>query len=295
MFKKIIAAGTMLALFACSSVDEDNGSSSSNGGSDISSSSQQGNDGDISSSSVPSGPSIVPVDIALNGEQLSILLKTYYYTYTLKSSAPEDLTQYWDVANCPIAAQAKAPPAACQLDTVNTMVQHKLTTKDAPLHYDKELIRIDELTRAITLKGWNLTGNGDEAALGINAYTDEANIQNLGERGLTDLNNIISFEYTYAATGAHEFRIGTKKEADFWYYEVPATASEITLTPRPPASEYRTITIPIKDLKGMGSLVQTPFDISKAAKFLWAVQYKGSAANNKGSLILYEFRAYVER
>jgi len=290
MFKKIIAAGAMLALFACSSVDEDKGSSSSQGNGSSSSD-------EISSSSVSSEPSIVPIDIALNGEQLSILLKTYYYTYTLKSSAPENLTQFWDVDNCPVAAQAKAPPAACQLDTVNTMVQHKLTTKDAPLHYDKELIRIDELTRAITLKGWNLTGNGDEAALGINTYTDEANIQNLGERGLTDLNNIVSFEYTYAATGTHEFRIGTKKEADFWYYELPATASEITLTPRPPESEYRTINIPIDSLKGMGSFAtnKTPFNISEAAKFLWAVQYKAGSTGNKGSLILYEFKAYVKK
>jgi len=285
MFKKIIAAGIALALFACSS-DEEKSSSSS-----ISSSSAD----DISSSSVPSGTSIVPVDIAINGEQMSILLKTYYYTYTLKSSAPEDLTQYWDVANCPVEKQTTNPPATCQIDSTNTMVQHKLTNKDAPLHYDKRLTRIDELTRAITLREWNLTGNGDEAALGLNVYTDEANVQNLGERGLTDLNNIVSFEYTYAASGAHEFRIGTKKEADFWYYELPATASEITLTSRPPESEYITKTILVKDLKGMGSLVNTPFDISKAAKFLWAVQYKTGSTGNKGSLILYDFRAYVEQ
>jgi len=291
MFKKILAAGAVLALFACSSNDggeEDkkkpNNSSPSQGGGD-----------DISSSSGgPSGPSIVQVDIALNGEQPSILLNTPYYTYSLKASSPEDLTQFWDVANCPVEKQDTKPAKTCQLDMTNAILQQDLTTQYSPLHYDKVTTRINSLTKGITLKEWNLSGNGDEAALGLNVYTDEANIQNMGERGITSLNKIVSFEYKYVG-GAHEFRVGSKTEADFWYYEIPATG-EITLDPRPEESEYKTITIPISELRGMGSFATngTPFDIKEATKFLWAVQYKGNA-NDRGSLVLYEFRANVEQ
>jgi hypothetical protein len=280
MFKKIIAAGVALAFFACSS---------DGGGDNNSTNSSPG--GAISSSSAV----IVPVDIALNGEQLSILLGTFYYTYALKASTPEDLTQFW---SCSTEKQDTKPDASCQGDITNAILQHNLTNQYSPLHYDRALTRINSLTRAITLKEWNLMENGDEAALGLNVYTDDANIQNIGERGIASLNKIVSFEYTYAASGAHEFRIGSKTESDFWYYEVPETASEITLTSYPPESEYKTITIPIKDLKGMGSYAasedkgETPFDISKAAKFLWAVQYK-AGNNNRGSLVLYDFRANV--
>ncbi|MDR2583656.1 MAG: hypothetical protein LBC75_09270 [Fibromonadaceae bacterium] len=280
MFKKILAAGVALALFACSpDKGEDNTpTNSSKGG------------GTISSSSAV----VVPIQIAENGEQPSILLQTFYYTYALKANEPEDLTPYW---SCSVEKQDDKPDTACQKDMTNAVLQHKLTNQYSPLHYDRVLTRINPLTRGITLKEWNLTGNGDEAAFGLNVYTDEANIQNIGERGLTNLNRIVSFEYKYVG-GAHEFRVGSKTEADFWYYDVPATAGEITFDPRPEESEYRTITIPIKDLKGMGSFAtnNTPFDISKAAKFLWAVKYKaGNAQNNKNSLILYDFMGYVEQ
>jgi len=287
MLKKIIVASAMLALIACSSDDDNpNKSSSSQGGSDNTSSDSGNNQG---------GPSIVQVDIALNGEQPSILLSTPYYTYSLKNSSPEDLTQFWDVANCPVEKQDTKPAASCQLDMTNAILQHDLTTQYSPLHYDKVTTRINSLTKGITLRKWNLTGNGDEAALGLNVYSDEANVQNIGERGITSLNKIVSFEYKYVG-GAHEFRVGSKTEADFWYYKVPATG-EITLDPRPDESEYRTITIPISELKGMGSFAtnETPFDIKKAVKFLWAVQYTGNAQSDNGSLVLYDFRANVEQ
>jgi len=300
MFKKIIAAGAVLALFACSSDDGGKGDSSSSqgGGIDISSSSL----GDISSSSVAAGPLIIPVDIALNGEQQSILLKTFYYTYALKAGNPEDLAQFWNIAGgCLIEKQDTKPDASCQLDSTNTILHHKLTNQYSELHYDRVLTRVNPLTRGITLKQWNLTGNGDEAALGLNVYTNDSNIQNIVERGITSLNKIVSFEYKYVG-GAHEFRVGSKTESDFWYYEVPATAGEITLSPVPAENEYRTITIPINELKGMGSYAasaakdETPFDILEAAKFLWAVAYSSkNTENNRGSLVLYEFRANVEQ
>jgi len=301
MFKKIIAAGAMLALFACSSVDEDKSSTSSQGDissdsqqggdGDNSSSSQQGGDGDISSSSaVPSGPSIVQIDIAKIGGNMS-MFNTYFYVYALKASAEEDLTPYWNIANadtCKVEKQDTAPPASCQLPLTGAILQHNLTNQYSKLHYKLITTRINVYNGA-TLKQWNLTGNGDEAALGLNVSENESN--NIEDEGITKLNNIVSFEYKYVG-GAHEFRVSSKTEGDFWYYEVPATGA-ITLSPVPDEDSYKTITIPIDSLKPMGSYAtkETPFNISKVAKFLWAVKYKAGSSNNTNSLVLYDVKA----
>jgi len=322
MFKKIFAVGALLALFACSSIEEEKSSSSNQGGGDgISSSTQGGGDGtssgsqgggddissgsqgggdDISSSSVPSGPSIVSKVIASNGDQVSEIFKTYHYTFTLKANASEDLTPFWDIAktdSCKVEKQETRPPTTCQLDMTNAILQHKLTNQYSPLHYDRVTTRIyvdgsASMWKGITLKQWNLKGEGDEAALGLNVSENEKD--DMTDAKITDLNKVISFEYKYAG-GAHEFRLSSKENGDFWYYEVK-DATPVNLSAAD-SIVYTTVKIPVSELKGMGSYAkdETPFDISKVAKFMWAVKYTGNAQNDKGSLVLYDFRASVQQ
>jgi len=315
MFKKIIMAGAMLALFACSSIDEESKSStSSQGGGNNSSDSSQGGgddgstssdssqggggDGSTSSSSVPSGPSIVSKVIASNGEQPSEIFRTFYYTFTLKAGSDEDLKQFW---SCSAEKQDTKPASTCQSnDMTGAILQHNLTNQHSPLHYDRLTTRIyidgsASMWKGITLNQWNLTENKDEAALGLNVSEKETD--NIGDAKITDLDKVVSFEYKYAG-GAHELRLSST-DADFWYYEIKeATPVDVSA---PSSIEYTTVTIPVKDLKGMGSFAAsggkegTPFDISKVSKFLWAVKYKADSENNKGSLVLYDFRANVEQ
>jgi len=330
MFKKIIAVGAVLALFACSSIEEEKppvggtssgstqgggGSSNSNnpgssqsGGGDSSDSntptgsSQSGGGNDISSSSVPSGPSIRSIVIASNGDQVSEIFGTFHYTFSLKANESEDLTPFWDIArtdSCKVEKQDTRPPATCQLDMTNAILQHKLTNQYSTLHYDRVTTRIyvdgeASMWKGITLKQWNLKGEGDEAALGLNVSENETD--DITDAKITSLNNVISFEYKYAG-GAHEFRLSSKENGDFWYYEVDATPLDISSTEALKTIQYTTVKIPISELKGMGSYAtnETPFDISKVAKFMWAVKYTGNAQNDKGSLVLYDFRASVQQ
>jgi len=297
MFKKILAAGAVIALFACSTNNEEKSNAGKEPGTP--GSSQQGGN-ETSSSSGVSGPSVVTKIIANNGEYLSFF-KTYHYVFSLKASANEDLTQFW---KCSTEKQDTKPDLeSCQLTDkrdADAMLQHNLTNQYSPLHYMLITTRINPLNKGATLKQWNLKGAGDEVALGLNV-SENNETNDLKDEGITDFNNVISFEYKYIG-GAHEFRISSKTEGDFWYYEVPATANNIVLSPVPEEEEYKTITIPIKDLKGMGSFAagagkgETPLDISQTSKFLWAVKYSAeNAENNKNSLVIYDFKAYVEQ
>jgi len=321
MLKKIIAAGAMLSFFACSSIDDTinetnnatiiyssssqgvvaNVSSSSEQVTDISSSSEQETDvsssseqeiGDISSSSSEEKPSTVTIPIAsLTADKSSEMFGTYAYVFALRADSAEDLSPFWNVAEgCSVEKQDTKPDAKCQLDMTNAILQHSLTNQYSKLHYQAKYSRVNSITRANALYRWNLTGAGDEAALGVNVDSNE--VKNIEEMGITALNKVVDFEYKYSG-GAHEFRIVSKTNSDFWYYEVPATQNAIDTLPVA-ESEYVTITIPISDLKGMGSYADTPLDISKAAKFLWAAKYKAdNEKNNKNSLVLYDFNAHA--
>jgi len=274
MLKKIIAASIVLAFIACSS--ENNNSNSGT----PSSPSQGGN------SSSSSAEVIEYVLIANLGSQggLSALFNTYPYGYTLRDSKDEDLTQYW---SCPTAAQDTRPDVvACDKrdhdNEMSSILQNYLTTQSSPLHYIiNNMITANPLQRCIKLDGYNLTGTGDQAALGMNVSDNDKSIE---EMEITALNGIKAFTYNYAG-GAHKFRIAVN-DADFWYADIPAQEEE---------GEVR---INVKDLKGMGSFAanedkdETPFDIGKATKFLWVVEYDAAIpANNTGSLLVYLFNA----
>jgi len=286
MFKKIIVASAAFALFACSSSDDTAVSSASQGGS-----------GNISSSS---HVEIVKIPIAsLNGDAKSEMFGNYAYVFALKEGIDEDLTPFWDVANgCSVEKQDSKPPSTCELDMTNAILQHNLTNQYSKLHYQTKYSRVNSLTRANALNKWNLTGNGDEATLGLNV-SDDVPPKDMADVGITDLNNIAAFEYRYAG-GAHEFRIVSKTDNDFWYYEVQASTTDELEIPID-ESAYKTIIIPISELKGMGSYAaneekeETPFDISKAAKFLWSVKYNAAnATNNKGTLAIYDLKAQLK-
>jgi hypothetical protein len=304
MFKKIIAASAVLALFACSSGDDGfvNPSSSSEQGSSNGDSSSGGTSGDNSSSSnisdegssssiagedsSSSVASVIPVQIVGTTKQ-SQIFKTYYYGYTLKANSPEDLEQFWDVqdtVNCPTAKQTTKPPATCQLDSTETILRNKLTNQDAALHYDIPFTRLSTTRGYAELKEYILKEDGDQAALGLNVYTDDNNPKNIGELGKSELDGVIAFAYRYAG-GAHIFRLVSKKDSDFWYKEVPATPSK---------TDTATIKIQTSELAGTGSLAT--FDISKVAKFLWVVEYdSATTSKNEGSLRIENLNAEVEQ
>jgi len=275
MLKKITLASIALAFIACSS--ENNNSNTSG-----SSPSQGG----TSSSSAEVLEPVLISDLGKSGG-LSMLFNTYPYGYTLRDSKDEDLTPFW---SCPTEAQETKPPiTACELDKTNAILQNYLTTQAAPLHYiiNNQLTE-NPVQRCIKLDRYNLTGQGDQAALGINVSSDE--ISNIEQVGINALNGMIAFSYNYAG-GAHKFRVAVN-DADFWYADVPAQAAE---------GEVR---INVKDLKGMGSFAaneeegkgETPFDIGKATKFLWVVEYDATnSANNSGSLLVYLFNALIKK
>jgi len=273
MLKKIIVASAiMLAFIACSS--DDNSPSTSN-----SSPSQ----GTPSSSSVEVLEPVLISNLGKSGG-LSELFNTYPYGYTLKANSNEDLTPFW---SCPTEEQQTKPDiVACELDKTNAILQNYLTTQAAPLHYIiNNMVTANPVQRAIKLDRYNLTGAGDQAALGLNVSDDDKSIEDIE----TDaLNGIIAFTYNYAG-GAHKFRIAVN-DADFWYANIPAQEEE---------GEIR---INVKDLKGMGSFAasddkaETPFDIGKAAKFLWVVEFdEAIPANNTGSLLVYYFSALIKQ
>ncbi|MDR2595103.1 MAG: hypothetical protein LBC87_10080 [Fibromonadaceae bacterium] len=278
MFKKIIGASIALAFIACS--NENNSPSTPSG----SSPSQGG-----SSSSAEVLETVLISNLGTSGG-LSALFNTYPYGYTLRANKDEDLTKYW---SCPTAAQDTKPDiVACDKREEgkenDAILQNWLTTQSSPLHYIiNNMATASPVQRAIKLDRYNLTGEGDQAALGLNVSSDE--ISNIEEMGIDALNGIKAFSYYYAG-GAHKFRVAVS-DADFWYADVPAQEAE---------GEVR---IYVKDLKGMGSFAanedegkeETPFDIGKATKFLWVVEYDANPANNTGSLLVYLFNALIKR
>jgi len=285
MFKKIIGASIVLAFIACPNVNENN----NNGNSNTPSSPSQGGDSSPSQGNSSSSEAIEFVLISDLGKSggLSALFNTYPYGYTLRASKNEDLTPFW---SCPTEAQETKPSiTACELDKTNAILQNYLTTQAAPLHYiiNNQLTE-SPVQRCIKLDRYNLTGEGDQAALGLNVSSDE--VSSIEQMGINALNGMTAFSYNYAG-GAHKFRVAVN-DADFWYADVPAQEAE---------GEVR---INVKDLKGMGSFAaneeegieETPFDIGKATKFLWVVDFDaGTPANNTGSLLVYALNALIKR
>jgi len=316
MLKKIIAACAIALFFACapkddgfvsgeisSSSDQVVGGISSNYTpssssipSDDSSSSEEDGDNssnsgeDNSSSSVGSTTTTVLITNAKQSE----LFKTYYYGYTTETL--EDLKKFWN-PECPTTSGAgdtlPGKPEKCQIDSTNTMLRNKLTTKDGDLHYDFPFGKYSNARGYVELKEYILKAEGDQAAVGLNVSTDESNPKDIGELGISNLNGTSAFIYRYSG-GAHTFRIVSKTDGDFWYKEVSATAN-------PSKDDTTTVRISASELVGMGSYAAseekegTPFDISKVAKFLWVVEYDAeTASKNTGSLRIETLSAEVE-
>jgi hypothetical protein len=288
MLKKLIATSAVLAFFACTSDNPTDGnpSSSSQSGTDQSSS-----DGGSSSSSEPEGPIIEETKILIasfNGGNAgkSPIFNTYGYGYTMKAGEEENLKQFWkmDDPDCPTTKQSNTPPSKCELDKTNAILQNKLTSKGAPLHY-----KVDEIGAypqyAIVLQGYNLTEEGDQAALGLNVGADEDEGKSIGELNNHKIDGAIAFTYKYSG-GAHIFRAAASDE-NFWYKEIPAVTDTVD------------VKVYVRDFAGMGSFAgeegeDTPFDLSQVAKFLWVVEYN-EEGTNQGSLLIDDFNAVVER
>jgi len=227
--------------------------------------------------------------IASFNSKPSAVFNTYGYGYTLKAGSKEDLTQFWDIADpeCPAEKQDAAPPEKCELDKTNAILQNKLTNRYSDLHYIVDGIGVYP-NYAIALQSYNLTEEGDQAALGLNVGEDEG--KSIGELGNTKINGTIAFTYKHSG-GAHTFRAAASDD-DFWYKDVPAT----------PATDTTEVTILVSELAGMGSFAGdddaetagTPFDLQKVSKFLWAVEYK-AAGQNRGSLLIDDVNAIVEK
>jgi len=283
MLKKIIAASAILAFFACSSEDDGfvyDESSSSQDSPNVSSSSS-------SSSSLPVEPSSssepeselssssegFEILLIANGNNggVSALFGTYPYAYTLKADTAEDLTQFWKPECSPERTDTitVAQSNACMIDPrPNAILQNRLTTSDAPLHYFiSGFATGSSVQKGIQLTNYKLTGAGDQAALGLDASSS----------GLGKLAGVAAFTYNYKG-GAHKFRIAVD-DANYWEADVPASAEETLAT------------IKTSDLKG-----KTPLDISKAAKFLWVVEFdETTSANNTGSLLIFLFNGLIEK
>jgi len=280
MFKKLIAASIVLAFFACSSDSNDDGDdgkatkpSSSSGGANS------------SSSEGPGEPIIeeVPIVIASFNSGTKSIFGTYGYGFTIKAGAKEDLTQFWDISDpdCPATSQTTAPPAKCELDKTTAILQNKLTNRYSDLHY-----KVDEIgsypNYALELTGYNLTEEGDQAALGLNVGDGADEGKSIGDLGIDTLNGAIAFTYKYKG-GAHAFRLAANDD-DFWFIEFPAStgtaATEAKISP--------------DELEGAGDFEGVPFDLSKVAKFFWAVEYT-ETGSNQGSLNIDDFKAIVEQ
>jgi hypothetical protein len=320
MFKKIIAAGAIFALFACSGKDNDDfdgDSSSSQGNAIISSSSSQENsvsssssqEDSVSSSSSDPGPEQITI-ASFNNRSSELLGNNdiFPYGFTLKAGAKEDLENFWDIAamlpdtldangdsipKCPTKSQTARPKAGCELDKKATeaILQNTITNQYSDLHYNivvKE--NSDDWVYRGGLIGYNLKASGDQAAVGLNVGFGADEGKTVEELGITKLNGIDAFVYNRKG-GVHKFRAVAAsedgKDKDFWEYEVPASTTD-----------FATIEIPLGELKGAGSFAGgegdggVPFDILKVAKFLWVVEYDSKTqANNQGSLWISGFKA----
>jgi len=276
MLKKLIAVSTIFVFFACSSNSNDDD------GKTTTPSSPSAGSTNSSSSSEPEEPIIqeVPINIA-NFNSSKSVFGTYGYGFTIKAGEKEDLTQFWDISDpdCPATSQTTAPPAKCELPKTNAILQNKLTNRYSDLHY-----KVDEIgaypNYALELTSYNLTEEGDQAALGLSVGegTDEG--KSIGELGNDKIDGTIAFTYKYKG-GTHVFRLAASDD-DFWFKEVSASTE---------ATEER---ISIDELEGAGAFEGVPFDLSKVAKFFWAVEYT-ETGTNQGSLNIDDFKAVVEK
>ncbi|MDR3001037.1 MAG: hypothetical protein LBU89_07220 [Fibromonadaceae bacterium] len=301
MLKKLIVASAVLALFfACSS--DDGGDPPKGGETSSSSEGNGGNNGGNSSSSSLDTPEPVISEIfisrfrtataAINAEPF----KTYPYSYTQRGGVDEDLRQFWNVhlEECPIRGavedDAKAPDlATCQVeDRSDAVLQNTLTNRYSPLRYKIDGVSLGYPEQGIEMKEYNLKGTGDQAALGLNVDIAEPPVKNIGELGNKEIDGTIAFLVKYRG-GAHEFRIVSKEDGDFWYYEIPAS------------TEIITIEIPVGELKGMGTFISEddvvkPFNVEEIAKFLWVVEYKDdNPGYNTGTLLIDDLLVKVKR
>jgi hypothetical protein len=277
MIKKMIAAGAVIALFACSGDDGDSGtntntSSSSEGGAlDVSSSSED----DASSSS---GPSTTDKAIATFGGESAF--GTYSYGYTLKAGSAEDLTPFWDIADpdCPVEEQTAAPPEKCELDKTAAILQNNLTNRYSDLHYEVTggpVLGTGSSRTSVQLKEYNLSGEGDQAALGLDV--------GVPPKDISIIDGTKEFNYKYRG-GAHTFRAVTDSDTDFWQAQVGASNDTVT------------VHISLDKFEGMGSLEETPFNLSMVKKFLWVVEYDAEdGTKNQGSLVIANFRTLIEK
>ncbi len=289
MFKKMIAVGAVSMFFACSGSDDE----SENPG-QPSSSSLTG----TSSSSAIAVIDTIPVTVSAFNAAASQTFGTYPYGFTKKGEDEEDLTAFWDIGNleldCLEAAIDTVPPPACELDKTNAMLQNKLTNQYSALHYVINGFSIGYPNQAIKLTSYNLTEEGDQAALGIDLGADAnkgKNLEELGEAKSQLFDGTVAFAYRYWG-GAHEFRAVSKNDDDFWVFSVPAKTD---------TSEVK---IFLDQFEGMGSFAADeeggiegePFDILKVAKFLWVVEFDTEVpGNNQGSLLVDYLNALVER
>jgi hypothetical protein len=308
MLKKAILASlasAALALLACSSDD-----GGSNGPANSSPSGENISSGGSGSSS-SAGPAKVTIASFPNNSK-SELLGTYPYGYTLKEGEKEDLEQFWktDLSDCPL--EVPSPPSAsnekcgdkwfsplthkcvndavesiCEKNKENAILQNELTNHYSPLHYVIDKFPIQYPNYAIKLVDYKLTAEGDQAALGLNVGEGANEGKTIEDMNITALNGTAAFTYKYEG-GAHSFRLAST-DADYWFYDAPAKA------------EMFEITIQVSDLKGAGvfapeegSEESVPFDLSKVAKFLWAVEYSTENAANTGSLLIDDLKAVLE-
>jgi len=343
MLKKIIAAGAVCVLFACTGKDNfdleevadissssevtssssDGTANSSSSQGDIVDSSSSQDDGVSSSSSDP-GPQAQSISIATfdKGDTSPVFGNKNIspYGFTLKEGKNEDLTQFWDmtmlpdtvdvagdsIPKCPVIKQ-QSKPKNCELlelKAAGAILQNTITNQYADLHYDivvKE--NIDDFNSRGGLINYNVKASGDQAALGLNVGFEADEGKTIGELGITKLDGIHSFGYSYKG-GAHKFRAVSSNEKDFWEYKVPASEAA-----------FSAIEIPLTELEPMGSFAGSegsegsgegedaipgfpatpavPFDLSKVAKFLWVVEYDSQTpANNQGSLWVSYFKAF---
>ena len=307
MLKKIIAACAIALFFACSSKDDGfvygEVSSSSNqvagtssssipsSSSKIPSSSSEGDVDNSSGSGENSSSSIATTIVQISNKNKSDLFKTYIYGYTMEAGEPEKLAQYWDTTKCTVKSTDKErPDPTCQLDSTNTILRNKLTTQYSDLHYDFPAVYVNNARSYVELKEYILKKAGDQAALGLNVYEGDSSVKDIGELGKDTLNGTSAFTYRYSGA-AHTFRIVSKGDADFWYKEVPATAS-------PNKEDTATVRIPTSELVGMGSYATegAKFDISKVAKFLWTVDFDSTTTSkNTGSFRIENLNAEVKK
>jgi len=274
MLKKLIAASAAFAFFACSNPDDGNNPSSSS--QSVTNQSSSG----TSSSSEPQEPTMeeVKILIASFNSVKSAVFGTWGYGYTLKDGAKENLTQFWlDDPDCPTTSQNKNPPDKCEKDKTNAILQNKLTNRDSDLHYKVDGIGTYPNFR-LELTGYKLTGEGDQAALGLNVGDDES--KNIGQTDNHKIDGAIAFTYTHKG-GAHIFRAAASDD-DFWYKNIPASTDETE------------VKVYVRDLEGMGSKDETPFVLTEVSKFLWVVEYD-AAGTNQGTLMIDDFNAVVER